>query len=156
MEALDKIITVPSWAYDFCYYYFAVAAVIAVYAMYALFQLFTLPSVVKKFVPVTAMALALILSAGFSVVLSLMQFWVCRSALKPSELKEKFAAKCSTTADCKAITGTPQPDTCQCGGRGLCGGCVMQNNMEPAMLPEYGEPFAAISEGFRVNNRGGR
>jgi hypothetical protein len=132
MNALDMFIQVPSWAYDFCYYYLAVAAFIAVYSIWALVKVFSLPSMIRKFVPTTTVALALIISGGFSVLLTLMQFWVCRSALAP---KEKFAVKCSGDEDCKAVTGEPQGSTCTCGARGLCGGCTMRNNMEPS-LPE--------------------
>ncbi len=146
------VVKVPSWAYDFCYYYLAVAAIIAVYSLWALVKLFTLPGIVKRFVPVTTMALALILSGAVSVILTMMQFWVCRSALKPTA--EKFAVKCSGTADCGAVGGAPQRDTCSCGGRGLCGGCIMQNNMEPSMLPEYGESFAPMAEGFQIQRPG--
>ncbi len=129
MESLNKIVQVPSWAYDFCYYYLAVAALIAVYSIWALVKLFSLPGMIKKFVPTTTMAIALVLSGAVSVLLSMMQFWVCRSALAP---KEKFAVACKSGEDCTAVTGTPQKDTCTCGARGLCGGCTMQNNMEPS------------------------
>ena len=128
-------IQVPSWAYDFCYYYLAVAALIAVYSIWALVKVFSLPGMIRKFVPTTTVALALIISGGFSVLLTLMQFWVCRSALAPSAAKEKFAVKCSGEEDCKAVMGQPQGSTCTCGARGLCGGCTMRNNMEPS-LPE--------------------
>jgi hypothetical protein len=133
MGALDMFIKVPSWAYDFCYYYLAVAALIAVYSIWALVKLFTLPGMIKKFVPTTTMAIALVLSGGFSVLLTMMQFWVCRSALAPTAVgKEKFAVACKSEGDCTAVNGVPQRDTCTCGARGLCGGCTMQNNMEPS------------------------
>jgi hypothetical protein len=150
MSGLDMFLNVPSWAYDFCYYYFAVAAIVALYTIYALFELFMMPNAVKRFVPMATMAIALILSGIVSGVLALMQFWVCRSALKGTTGKEKFAVKCDKEEDCTAVMGTPQKSgLCSCGGRGLCGGCVMQNNMEPAMLPEYNEGYASIAEGFR-------
>ncbi len=132
MDALGKVIQVPSWAFDFCYYYLAVAALIAVYSIWALVKLFSLPGMIKKFVPTTTMAVALVLSGAFSVLLSMMQFWVCRSALAPAAAKEKFAVACKSGEDCTAVMGTPQKDTCTCGARGLCGGCTMQNNMEPS------------------------
>jgi hypothetical protein len=150
MDALNMVVKVPSWAYDFCYYYLAMAALVAIYAIWALYKLFTLPGIVKRFVPMTTMTIALIISSALSIVLTMMQFWVCRSALKPST--EKFAAKCANEADCTAITGTPQPSTCACGGRGLCGGCVMQNNMEPQMYVEGGD-VAPFMEGFQAPPR---
>ena len=151
MDTLKAVINVPSWAYDFCYYYFAMAVIVALYGLYALMQLFMLPGMIKKFVPTTTIAIGLILSIGLSVVLSLMQFWICRSALAPGAGKEKFAVKCSGDDDCKAVMGTPQGPMCSCGGRGLCGGCVMRNNMEPQA--EFSSEFAPFAEGFRVSRR---
>jgi hypothetical protein len=129
------IINVPSWAYDFCYYYLALAAIIVVSAIYSSVELLLLPPAVKKVVPIVGTVLSLLVSAVISTLLVMMQFWVCRSALAPT--KEKFAVTCKTTADCTAVTGTPQGPMCTCGGRGFCGGCVMQNEMEPSMMPEY-------------------
>ncbi len=154
---MKAVISVPSWAYDFCYYYLAVAVIIALYGVYGLVQLFMMPGMIKKFVPMVTIAIGMILSIGLSVVLALMQFWVCRSALSPSaaaaagKKKEGFAVKCSGDADCHAVMGTPQGPTCSCGGRGLCGGCVMNNNMEPQA--EFSAEFAPFAEGFRVSRR---
>jgi hypothetical protein len=137
------------------------AVIVALYGLYGLVQLFTLPGMIKKFVPTTTIAISLILSIGLSVVLSLMQFWICRSALTPrgkegfvakgKSGKEHFAVTCSSDADCQAVMGTPQGSTCSCGGRGLCGGCVMRNNMEPQA--EFSSEFAPFAEGFRVSRR---
>jgi hypothetical protein len=161
MDTLKAIIIVPSWAYDFCYYYLAMAIIVALYGVYALVQLFTLPGMVKKFIPITTIAIGLILSMGLSVVLSMMQFWICRSALSPAAAKregfrvsanaEGFAVKCSGDADCHGVMGTPQGSTCSCGERGLCGGCMMRNNMEPQA--EFASEFSPFAEGFRVNRR---
>lgn len=150
---METVVAVPVWAYDFCYYYLAVAAIVVVYSLWALIQLFRVPGAIQRLVPTTTVALAILLSGALSAVLAMMQFWVCRSALKPAAAqKEKFAVKCADEADCKAVMGVPQGDLCSCGGRGLCGGCVMRNDMEPSMLPEYGESFAPVTEGFRVQN----
>lgn len=146
MEALNMVVNVPSWAYDFCYYYLAVAVIVAIYALWGIVKLLMLPGVIKKFVPTMALTLALLLSGGLTVVLTMMQFWVCRSALHPT--KEKFAVKCNGTGDCEAVMGTPQTGGCTCGARGLCGSCTMQNNMEPSM-PEFGGDFASVAEMFR-------
>lgn len=150
---MKAVISVPSWAYDFCYYYLAVAVIVALYGVYALVQLFMMPGMIRKFVPVMTIAIGMILSIGLSVVLALMQFWVCRSALAPAKAatNEKFAVKCSGDADCQAVMGTPQGPTCSCGGRGLCGGCVMRNNMEPQA--DFSAEFAPFAEGFRVSRR---
>lgn len=140
----------PAWAYDFCYYYMAMTAVIVIYSIWALVQLFSIPSIVKRMVPVTSIAVAIVLSGAVSVVLTMMNFWICRGALKPAT--EKFAVPCSGDADCHAVMGTPQdPSVCTCGARGVCGGCVMRNNMEPQM--SYSDEFAPIAEGFAVNKR---
>ena len=137
MDALQ----VPSWAYDFCYYYAALAAIVVVYAVYTLFELFTLPTTIAKSVPVTGIAISLMLSSLVSVVLVMMQFWICRAALAP---KEKFADKCESDADCMAINGTQHCDRSlgNCGARKLCAGYAFNNEMEPSMLPEYSESLA--------------
>lgn len=152
MDALNKLIQVPSWAYDFCYYYLAVAAVVIVYSLYSIVGLYSLPSIVQKVVPVTSISIALLLSGAVTVLLTMMQFWVCRSALAPRALLEKFAVACKNSGDCVAVAGSqPAGSTlCTCGGRGFCGGCAMNNDMEPSMLPEYDMPLASISEGFRT------
>ncbi len=144
MEALNAVIQVPAWAYDFCYYYFAVAAIVAIYSIYSMVQLFLVPSAYKRFIPFVSTVLALGLSSVISIVLALMQFWVCRSALKPAAAaaakKEAFAVACKSGEDCTAVNGKPQGSTCACGGRGVCGGCTMQNNMEPQA--EFAAAFA--------------
>ena len=146
--AIKSIIAQPAWAYDFCYYFLAVAVITAVYGVYAIFQMLSLPGLVKRMVPTMTVVIALILTIGISVVLAMMQFWVCRSALAPGGAKaEKFAVKCASDADCQAVAGMPQGPGCACGGRGLCGGCVMQNNMEPQS--SFDAEFAPI-EGFRA------
>lgn len=136
MDALNMIVKVPSWAYDFCYYYLAMAVLVAIYAIWALYKLFTLPGIVKRFVPMTTMTIALLVSSALSIVLTMMQFWVCRSALKPSS--EKFATK-----------EEAKPATCACGGRGLCGHCPEQASMEPQMYTGDGGA-APFYEGFQA------
>jgi hypothetical protein len=136
---MESILDTPSWAYDFCYYYAFVAAIVVVTSVYSLVKLYMLPALAKKFLPITSITISLILSAIVSVVLTMMQFWICRGALKTKEnfaskakAVEKFAANCHSGEDCTAIMGTPQPNYAECGGRKKCGGYVMQNNMEPA------------------------
>ena len=156
MEAVNNIISVPSWAYDFCYYYFFVAVLVVVTTVVSIFQLVFLPAIVRKSAPIVATILALVLSAVVTSVLAMMQFWVCRSALKPSKsVKENFAVKCENSADCKAVMGAKQGANCECGGRGLCGGCVMQNNTEPSML-DNGAPLSPFGvEGFENKAKSG-
>jgi hypothetical protein len=148
-SAVKSIVAQPSWAHDFCYYFLAAAVVTAVYGVYVIFQMMTLPGLIKRLVPTTSVTIALVLAIGLSVVLSMMQFWICRSALAPAKA-EKFAVKCGSDVDCQAVAGMPQGATCACGGRGLCGGCVMQNNMEPQA--SFAAEFAPI-EGFRADSR---
>lgn len=196
MDALNRIVAIPSWAYDFCWYYAAVAAIVAVYSVWGIVQLFMLPGVVKRFVPTLGLSIGMALSSIVTIVLVMMQFWICRASLAPTRSTEKFAAKsgshamegfaahmksgsyprpmgtegfaahmksgshamnegfaarssgsaayprsigegfataCKSGADCTAVAGLPQGSDCSCGGRGFCGGCVMQNNMEPSM-----------------------
>ena len=124
------IVNVPSWAYDFCYYYLAVAAVVTVFSLYTLVRLTFLPSIVHKVVPTAEIVINLVIATAVTVLLTMMQFWICRSALKPSKV-EKFAVTCSKDEDCTAVAGTQPPGApCTCGARGLCGGCVMNSNME--------------------------
>jgi len=145
MDALNRIVAVPTWAYDFCHYYLALALIIAIYTVWGVVKLLSLPSFVKQALPTPMLVFLMLLSGGISVLLSMMQFWVCRAALHPAaahekftnhqktmKLTEKFAAKCASDADCLAIAGTQRADSlCSCGGRGLCGSCMMNNNMEP-------------------------
>lgn len=131
---------VPAWAYDFCYYFLALAAVIVVSTLYTLVQLVTMPSGLKKAVPFTATVLVLLLSGVFSVVLAMMQFWICRSALAP----EGFAVTCKKDEDCTAVAGTQSGSLCTCGDRGFCAGCTMNSDMEPSMMPEYNMPLAGL------------
>ena len=124
------IVTVPSWAYDFCYYYLAVAAVVTVFTIYTLVRLAFLPSIVHKVVPTTEIVINLVVSAVITLLLMTMQFWICRSALKPSKV-EKFAVTCGKDEDCTAVAGTQREGSpCTCGARGFCGGCAMNSNME--------------------------
>ena len=130
---MDSVLATPSWAYEFCYYYAFVAAIVVVSTVYSLFKLLMLPSLAKKFLPMTSLSLTLILSAVVTVVLTMMQFWICRGALKP---KETFAVRCSSTGDCTDVMGLPQNSDCSCGARGLCGGCKMRNGGD-SNLPGY-------------------
>ena len=134
MDAFNAIVKVPSWAYDFCYYYLAAAAVVVVYSLYAISNLLLLPVAAKKSVPVVSIIVALLLSGLVSTVLVMMQFWICRSALRPSNV-EKFASSCSSTNDCVASAGVPQGSDCECGGRGVCGGCKSRDSWGAASEP---------------------
>jgi hypothetical protein len=147
MDMINAVIQVPSWAYDLCWYYFAIAAVVAILGVTSLVQLFLIPGSVRRFIPTAFLALTIIVTVGINVILALMQFWICRSALRaPVGKKEQFAVACSTTQDCQAVNGTPQGSTCACGGRGVCGGCVFQNNMEPQ--PSFSSDLTPFAEGF--------
>ena len=140
---MNSVLATPSWAYDFCYYYAFVAAIVVVSSIYSIVQMLMLPGLVKKMLPLTSIILAIVLSTVVTVVLTMMQFWICRGALaekftkeyfedKKAKVvtKENFAASCGSEGDCTAIMG-PQPQSqdslCTCGARGFCGGCVMQN-----------------------------
>jgi hypothetical protein len=171
MDALDMFVKVPSWAYDFCYYYLAVAAVVVVYSLYSIFQLFMLPAVVQKVVPVASLTIALLISGVVATLLTMMQFWICRSALAPKKEKfacqkmkdtrggpvgvEEFAVQCQKSEDCLAVAGKQHCDKsgCTCGERGLCAGCVMDSNMIDSMDSAYGEPLPAFSDTLHARNQ---
>ena len=127
--SLDAFIKVPSWAYDFCYYHFFLALIIVVSSLWSLVSLFFLPASVKKQTPYVwiSVALTIILSGIVTVVLTMMQFWVCRSALAPGRVqrdtKELFATMCKENKDCQAVSSDTDAG-CTCGGRGVCGGCM--------------------------------
>jgi len=136
MDALNMIVAVPSWAYDFCFYYLAVAAVVTVFSLYNIVQVLLLPSPLQKAAGALSIIINLIIATAVTVLLVLMQFWICRGALKPT--KEAFAVACKKTEDCKAVMGSqPEGSLCTCGERGFCGGCQMNNHMEG------GEPVPA-------------
>jgi hypothetical protein len=139
METLNRIVQVPAWAYDFCYYYLILAAIVVIYTLWGAVQLIFAPAFAKRVIPSLGLVLALLISGGLTVALSMMQFWICRSSLAP-KATEKFAVACKSGSDCLAVNGTPQSSQCTCGARGLCGGCVMRNNMEPQ--PEFLAEFA--------------
>jgi hypothetical protein len=129
MDALNMIITVPSWAYDFCFYYVAVAAVVTVFSLYTIVKTVMLPAPLLKEVGGLGIVLNIVLATVVSVLLTMMQFWICRGALKP--VKESFAVTCSKNEDCTAVMGTQREGSpCTCGDRGFCGGCAMNNHME--------------------------
>ena len=170
MDALDMFVKVPSWAYDFCYYYLAVAAVVVVYSLYSIFQLFMLPAVVQKVVPVASLTIALLISGVVATLLTMMQFWICRSALAPKKEKfacqkmkdtregpvgvEEFAVQCQKSEDCLAVAGTQNGKSdCACGARGLCAGCVMNSNMKDDWDPAYSAPLAAFTDTLHARNQ---
>jgi len=129
MDFWNSIVTAPNWANQLCYYYLAVAAIMTVYGVWALSSLFLLPAAVQKNIPVIATAIGLIVSVGVAIVLTMLQFWICRGALAA---REKFAVRCKSDRDCKAVMGEPQNSSvAECGAAGYCGGYVMRNNMEP-------------------------
>lgn len=134
---MESIIRVPAWAYDFCYYNLAMAALVVVATLYSVVLLLLAPglSFMKKFFPI----LTLLSSGLVTVVLTMMNFWVCRSALAPNKNKETFrdrpsapggrfgsetfAVMCANDKDCQAAS-TDTSKSCTCGGRGVCGGCM--------------------------------
>jgi hypothetical protein len=138
MESLNNLVSVPSWAYEFCYYYFFVAVLVVLTTVVSIIQLVFLPASIRNTAQISMTILVLALTSVVTTVLAMMQFWICRSALKPVE---KFAVRCENAEDCKAVMGQKQGASCECGGRGLCGGCVMQSNTEPSML-DNGIDFA--------------
>lgn len=152
MEALNRIVAIPAWAYDFCWFYFAAAVLVFINAVWAVWRVFSLPGLVRKVLPTTSIVVGLLLSGALTVVLAMMQFWICRGALAP-KVSEKFAVACVSGGDCTAVMGTQPPGSaCTCGARGFCASCVMNNNMEPAVdgLAPI-EPFASMAPRLKAN-----
>lgn len=155
---MDAVVSVPSWAYDFCYYYLALAVVSGVFTVTIVVSLLMLPASARKSLPspLWVMVGAMMLNGLVTVVLTMMQFWICRSALSPSKkegflspittestsglapnhgkkhhtkqlnVKEPFAVACTTTGDCQAAT-SDTTSGCTCGARGFCAGCIERN-----------------------------
>lgn len=98
---------VPVWAYDFCYYYMALAIISAVYGAYALYRIFSLPNIVQKFVPTIVITLSIVLGSILSVILAMMQFWICRSALGPRDLKKDEKPQQTMPVELHAVVETP-------------------------------------------------
>ena len=112
---METVIQVPAWAYDFCYYYLFFAIIIAVSSLWSIAHLIMLPSTIKKSLSVPWLIVTMLMSGIVTIVLTMMQFWVCRSALEPRK-KEAFASMCGNDMECKQ-------SNCNCGGRGRCGNC---------------------------------
>lgn len=140
-----NVIQPPTWVASGCYIFLAIAIVLAVYAVYNVFVLYGLPASVVKGIPLLPVAISLLLSAGLSILLAMMQFWIC-STVFPAKT-EAFAVPCKTNEDCSAVMGAPQRDYAACGARGTCGSYTMQNNMEPSMLPAYDAPMGGVGLG---------
>lgn len=135
----------PSWVASGCYIFLAVAIVVGIFAIYNVFVLYGLPASVVKGVPLLPVAISLLLSAALSILLAMMQHWMCTTVF-PAKT-EAFAVPCQTNQDCTAVMGSPQRDYAACGARGSCGGYTMQNNMEPSMLPAYDAPMGGLGLG---------
>jgi hypothetical protein len=84
MNTVQSLLHPPSWAYDLCYYYLAGAVLIVVANVVLLVQILTAPSAFKKVIPLVGIVISVVLSTGIAVLMALMEFWVCRSALRPS------------------------------------------------------------------------
>lgn len=119
---MDAVTTPPSWAYDFCYYFLGAAAVITVASIYSLVLLWSMPS--KKGVPIVWVSVNIVASAVVAVVLTMMQFWVCRSALAPKTVERFFAGA-----------------ECSCGGAGTCPVCLALKKPVAGDLPGWSEEF---------------
>jgi hypothetical protein len=153
MDALQKLLAVPSWAVEFCPVYLIAAAVVVVINVYVLVSLGFMSSAALRALStqtnmsITQFVVTLILNTVVVGFMGSLQYWVCKSALSP---KEAFAVKCKTTKDCTDVAGRPQGSACTCGARGVCGSCLFQNNMEPSLFPDNDGGIMPYAEGFRV------
>jgi hypothetical protein len=140
MDTFEKLLAVPSWAVDFCPIYLIVAAVSVLGNLAVLASLLFIGPAAREALAATlkmslvGVVVALLLNSVVIGFMGSLQFWVCKSALSHSQVKEAFSVKCKSTEDCTAVAGTPQGPTCTCGARGLCGSCIQQNNMEPSLF----------------------
>jgi hypothetical protein len=128
MEVIDRLLATPSWAYQACYVYPTIAFISILFGIIGVVSMVMLPAATKKSVPIGMVISSSIIQMVVLAFFALMNFWICRGALAT---KEKFAVTCKSTDDCQGVMGLPQSSECQCGARGLCGGCVMRNNTIP-------------------------
>jgi hypothetical protein len=153
MDSLQSFLQVPSWAINFCPIYLIVAAVAVLSNLSVLVSMAFMGSAsLRALSGVTNMSIAgivvtLLLNMLVVGFMGSLQYWVCKSALSP---KEAFAVKCNSTKDCTDVAGLPQGTACTCGERGVCGSCLMQNNMQPDLFPNSDGGIMPFSEGFRV------
>lgn len=135
----------PSWVASGCYIFLALAIVIGIYAVYQVFLLYSLPASVVKGISLLPISISLLLSAALSILLAMMQHWMCTTVF-PAKT-EAFAVPCKTSEECARVGGAPQPGYEACQARGSCGGYTIQNNMEPSMLPAYDAPLGGLGLG---------
>ena len=135
----------PSWVASGCYIFLALAIVIGIYAVYQVFLLYSLPASVVKGISLLPISISLLLSAALSILLAMMQHWMCTTVF-PAKT-EPFAVPCKTSEECARVGGAPQPGYEACQARGSCGGYTIQNNMEPSMLPAYDAPLGGLGLG---------
>ena len=151
MDTLEKLLTVPSWAVDFCPIYLIVAAVAVLGNLTVLASLLFIGPIGRAALAssmkmsLVGVVIVLVLNSIVVGFMGSLQFWVCKSALST---KEAFAVKCGSTKDCTAVAGLPQGSACTCGARGFCGSCIQQNNMEPSLFSGSDSGIMPY-EGFR-------
>ncbi len=72
--------TVPSWAYNACYY---ILAAVGLFLAYSIWQVVRIYSMTKSVTATGIMAVGTLISMSIMAFTFMMQFWICRSALKP-------------------------------------------------------------------------
>ena len=155
MDALQKLLAVPSWAVEFCPVYLIAAAIVVAINVAFLVSLAFMSSAalrilsIRTDMSIIGLVITLLLNTVVVGFMGSLQYWVCKSALSP---KEAFAVKCQSTKDCTDVAGLPQGTACTCGARGVCGSCLMQNNMEPNLFANSDGGIMPFSEGFRVRS----
>ena len=65
--------TPPTWAYDYCYFFYFLAVIQLIFGVYAISQIYS------KNLTVVA---ALLLSIGINCLTTFMLFWMCRGSLR--------------------------------------------------------------------------
>ena len=87
---MDALLTVPSWAINYCPIYLIVAAVAVISNLTILASLLFKGPVTMR---TSAIGAALLLNSAIIGFMSFLQFWVCKSALSESELQEGFRSR---------------------------------------------------------------
>lgn len=71
--------TVPAWAYNACYY---ILAALGLFLAYSIWQVVKVYSVTKSVGATSIMGLGSLISMSIVGFAFMMNFWICRSALK--------------------------------------------------------------------------
>lgn len=72
----------PAWAYNGCYY---ILGIVGVFILYSIMQVVKVYMATKSVSMTALMGLVTLITASIGAFVFMMNFWICRSALKPSQ-----------------------------------------------------------------------